>query len=341
VTEPVPEPILTSVPDPKHKAGGPNRYLSFVLLTALLGFMAFFATLVAPGPLRSATRVVIAHGTNVRLIAEKLYSEGAVYHPVLFRIAARLFVYNALQAGEYQIEPKQSIASIVLMIHGGHSIVRRFTVAEGLAVGEIIRLLNATTALDGTISLSPAEGSLLPETYLYSYGDSRNELLLRMQKSMQEIVNDEWSQRDASVPVSTPEQAIIMASVVEKETGKASERPRIAGVFYNRLRTHMRLQSDPTVIYAITQAKGFLDHDLDHYDLAFASPINTYVSDGLPSQPICNPGRAAIQAVLHPETNDYLYFVADGTGGHVFARNLAEHNQNVTRWNQIKNQKSQ
>jgi UPF0755 protein len=145
-----------------------------------------------------------------------------------------------------------------------------------------------------------------------------------------------WAKRDPTLPLASPEQAVVMASIIEKETGKASERPRIAGVFYNRLRQHMRLQSDPTVIYAITLAQGGMDHDISHADLAFPSPYNTYASDGLPPHPICNPGRAALEAALHPETNEYLYFVADGTGGHAFARSLAEHNQNVTRWNAVK-----
>ncbi len=161
-------------------------------------------------------------------------------------------------------------------------------------------------------------------------------MITRMQKAMQETLADLWTKRDPSVPLKTPEEAVTMASIVEKETGKPAERPRIAEVFYNRLRHNMRLQSDPTVIYAITRAKGMLDHDLDHDDLAFPSPFNTYTSDGLPPEPICNPGRAALEAALHPEANDFLYFVADGTGGHVFARDLNEHNQNVTKWLKIK-----
>jgi UPF0755 protein len=214
--------------------------------------------------------------------------------------------------------------------------VHRFTVAEGLTSTEVVSLLNNTTALNGAITTPPSEGSLLPETYLYTYGDNRAAIIEHMQKAMQDVLNDEWNKRDPTIALTSPQQAVILAAVVEKETGKVSERPRIAGVFYNRLKQHMRLQSDPTVIYAIIQAKGLLDHDLGHDDMTFPSPINTYVTDGLPSQPICNPGRAAIEAVLHPENNEFLYFVADGSGGHVFSKTLAEHNQNVARWSQMK-----
>ena len=150
---------------------------------------------------------------------------------------------------------------------------------------------------------------------------------------------DTWPKRDMSISVTTPEQAMVMASIIEKETGKGSERARIAGVFYNRLHDDMRLQSDPTVIYAITLAKGAMEHELGHDDLSFASPYNTYLNEGLPPHPICNPGRAAIEAALHPEHHDFLYFVADGTGGHAFARNLAEHNANVTKWVNLQTKK--
>jgi UPF0755 protein len=314
-----------------------ERLFSFIVLIVLLGVMGLLASIVAPGPLKETKNVIIAHGATTRSIAAQLDTEGTLYNPLLFRAAAKLLTYNALHAGEYQITPKQSIASIVLMMHAGKSIVHRFTIAEGLTSAEVVRLLNNTTALAGTITAYPPEGSLFPDTYLYTYGDSRAAMIDRMQKGMHDALDDVWNKREPSINLTSEPQVVILASVVEKETGKASERPRIAGVFYNRLKQHMRLQSDPTVIYAIAQAKGFLDHDLGHDDMAFPSPINTYVTDGLPSQPICNPGRAALEAVTHPEDSDYLYFVADGTGGHVFSRTLAEHNQNVVRWSQMKN----
>jgi len=192
--------------------------------------------------------------------------------------------------------------------------------------------LNDDPILTGQIEVMPAEGSLLPETYRYDYGDSRAGLIARMKKAMQDRLNEIWATHDADIPLHSPQEALILASIVEKETGKVEERPRIAGVFYNRLHTNMRLQSDPTVIYAITKGRDTLDRPLTHDDLTFASPINTYTSDGLPPQPICNPGVAALQAVMHPEHHNFLYFVADGTGGHAFAADLATQNQNINHW---------
>lgn len=310
---------------------------SFKLLPLLLvlGIVAAIGGLFLPGPLTEDKTVIVPHGARVRDVAEMLDQEGAVYSPLLFRFAAKVMALGNLKAGEYKLNADISTVEVVAMIHEGRSVVRLFTVAEGLTSQEIARLLTAMPELAGEAGAVPAEGSMLPESYRYIYGDSRAGMVARMQKAMQETLDELWAKRDPSLPIMTPEQALVMASVIEKETGKAAERPRIAGVFYNRLRYHMRLQSDPTVIYAIQRAKGFMDHDIEHADLSFPSPYNTYVNDGLPPKPICNPGRAALEAALHPETNDYLYFVADGTGGHVFAKNLAEHNQNVARWNAL------
>jgi UPF0755 protein len=304
------------------------------LLFAL--FLACMGATFLPGPLTESKTVIVPRGAGPHEVAAALDKSGAIYSPILFRFAVKVLAENALKAGEYQISAGQSLADIVQMMHEGRSISHLFTVAEGLTSAEIARLLASLPALGGDTGPMPPEGSLLPESYRYIYGDHRAGLIARMQKSMQETLNDLWAKRDPNAPLASPQEAVIMASIVEKETGKASERPRIAGVFYNRLRQHMRLQSDPTVIYGITRAKGFMDHDIGHEDLAFPSPYNTYMNDGLPPAPICNPGRAALEAALHPEANDFLYFVADGTGGHVFSRTLDEHNRNVTNWNQGK-----
>ena len=327
---PSPPPAIKPVKRRRWRMSAALPFLLFVLLVVTFG-AAF-----GPGPLDADKTVVVPHGAGPREVATLLESNGAIYNTLLFRVMVKLLAANGLKAGEYQLTAGQSMDDIVLMIHDGRSITRLFTVAEGLTSNEVKQLLSTTPTLSGDTVQEPSEGSLLPETYRYIYGDSRGGLITRMQKSMQETLNDLWSRRDPNVSLSSPRQAVIMASVIEKETGKAAERPRIAGVFYNRLRLHMRLQSDPTVIYGITKAKGEMDHDIDHADLAFPSPYNTYTNDGLPPGPICNPGRAALDAALHPEQNDYLYFVADGTGGHVFARSLAEHNQNVTKWNEVK-----
>lgn len=291
------------------------------------------------GPLLQEKTILVPHGAGPHEVATLLDNEGTIYSSFLFRVAAKLMAGNALKAGEYSIQPGQSMANILSMIHEGRSVQRLFTVAEGLTSNEVARLLAAVPALGGDNVPVPAEGSLLPESYRYIYGDSRAGLVTRMQKAMQDTLAELWEKRDVNIPITSPEQAVVLASIVEKETGKPAERPRIAGVFYNRLRHNMRLQSDPTVIYGIMAAHGFMDHDIEHADLAFPSPYNTYMNDGLPPKPICNPGRAALEAVLRPEWNDYLFFVADGTGGHVFAHNLAEHNQNVMKWNELQSKK--
>jgi UPF0755 protein len=290
-----------------------------------------------PGPLKEAATVIVPHGSHVYDIAVKLDETGITINPVMFRLAARLLAKDNLQAGEYEFTPHQSMASVIEEMHEGHSILRLFTAPEGRTSAEIVALLN-DIPLTGTVPV-PTEGTLLPESYRYTGGDTRASLITRMQKSMQETITAEWAKRDSVIPLKTPQEAVIMASIIEKETGKPEERARIARVFYNRLQQNMRLQSDPTVIYAITQGKGPLNRSLSHDDLALTnSAYNTYVSDGLPPGPICNPGRASIEAALHPEQNDFLYFVADGTGGHVFAKDLAEHNQNVAKWSQIRAQ---
>lgn len=311
--------------------------ICLVLVLTILSPFAVFGLIIAPGSTTEAKTLVIPHGTSTHEIGSLLAKNGLIYNSELFAIAARAMVHSNLQAGEYQFLPQQSIADIILMMHDGKSVVHMFTVAEGLTSNEVLGLLRNTPALSGDIITIPPEGSLLPETYRYSYGDSRASMIGRMQKAMQDMLTTLWASRDQDVPLKTPQEATIMASVIEKETGKSSERPRIAGVFYNRLHLGMRLQSDPTVIYAIVLAKGRLDHELNHDDLSFSSPINTYASDGLPPQPICNPGRAALEAALHPETHEFIYFVADGTGGHVFSRDLATHNQNVAHYRSQRN----
>jgi UPF0755 protein len=320
----------------------PSRPASYIGLTILLlALVAFLGPLLAlvgymvPGPLTENKTVIIPHGTSTHEIATALSASGVIRNPLIFRMAAKLTQANSLKAGEYEFTPRQSIADVMLMMHEGHSVVHMFTVAEGLTSAEVINALRNNPSLTGDVAM-PAEGSLLPESYRYSYGDSRSMMISRMQKGLQDALNDLWPNRDPAIPLQTPEQAVVMASIIEKETGKVAERPRIAGVFYNRLRTNMKLQSDPTVIYAITLANGPLNRELAHDDLAFVSPYNTYTIDGLPPQPICNPGRAALDAALHPEQNEFLYFVADGTGGHVFSKDLATHNQNVTKWNAVK-----
>jgi UPF0755 protein len=334
---------IEPLPTPPRKGAGILRRLSqslsLLIALGLLTPVALVASLFAPGPLREDKTIVVAHGDNAASIGTQLAREDAVYASFLFRVGARLAAAGTLKAGEYAIPRRASIIDIVLMMREGRSVVRLFTVAEGLTSFEIVRLLDADPVLTGDIKTMPAEGSLLPETYRYSYGDSRESLIARMQKAMRDKVNEIWAGREDGLPLKSPQEAVTLASIVEKETGQAAERPRIAGVFYNRLRINMRLQSDPTVIYAMTRGRDTLDRPLTHDDLSYASPINTYTSDGIPPQPICNPGAASLQAAAHPEHHAFLYFVADGDGGHAFAADLATQNQNINRWHQEMNAK--
>ena len=286
-----------------------------------------------PNTLTEDKIVIIPRGASVQTIATDLKTNGVVDSPLVFRAMARVMASDNLQAGEYEFSPDQNMIDIVVMMREGRSIVRRFTVPEGLTSHEIVTLLRNDPTFSSEIAADPPEGSLLPETYHYSYGDSRAEIIERMQKGRNDLLNALWEKRAEGLPLKSPQDALIVASIVEKETGKKpEERARVAGVFYNRLRQGMRLQSDPTVIYAITNGLCPLARDLTHDDLSFVSPFNTYTNVGLPPKPICNPGRASLEAVLHPEMNDFLYFVADGTGGHAFAKDLSQHNQNVSRW---------
>ncbi len=302
--------------------------LSVCILVAAISPLLVIAGMHAPGPLAGNKTVVIAHGTKTADIAAQLASEKVVYASLLFRLSAR--ATGPLKAGEYALPARASSMDIAKMMHEGRSVVRLFTVAEGLTSAEIVGLLNNEPVMTGVIDAPPEEGSILPETYRYTYGDSRSGMMARMQKAMQDKVKSLWQNRQEGLPLDTAQEAVILASIIEKETGKADERARIAGVFYNRLRAPMRLQSDPTVIYAMTLGQRPLERPLTHEDLTYASPFNTYASDGLPPKPICHPGVAALEAALHPERHRFFYFVANGTdGGHAFATDLPRHNENI------------
>lgn len=286
-----------------------------------------------PGPLTAAATVVIPRGEGVAGIAVRLRKAGVIGNAFEFSVGVQIdHMARRLRAGEYKFPAHVSMREAAALIVSGKTVKHRLTIAEGLTTPEALKLVADAYGLEGPMpNPPPGEGTLLPETYFYSYGDSRAGLLRRMQRSMHAVVAKLWANRAPGLAIHTPAQAVILASMIEKETARPDERARVSAVFQNRLRQGIRLQSDPTVIYALTDGNGEPAHPLTHEDLAVNSPYNTYLHAGLPPTPIANPGRASIRAALHPAATDDLYFVADGDGGHVFARTLAEHNRNVAK----------
>ncbi|HIJ38152.1 MAG TPA: endolytic transglycosylase MltG [Rhodospirillaceae bacterium] len=299
------------------------------------GLVWAYGRLTVAGPSLGQSSAVIAKGMNSRAIAIALKEAGVIESPWLFLVDAWLSGRHGLQAGEYSFPAHASIATILDMMRHGQVVVHKFTLAEGLTVFQVEAQLRQAEGLTGTPSTPPDEGSLLPQTYHYSLGDSRDGLLSRMATAMNEALDGLWPKRAEGLPLSNKIEALVLASLVERETAVAEERPHVAAVFLNRLRQHMKLQSDPTVIFAVSNGEGFLDRPLSQKDLAINSPFNTYAVEGLPAGPICNPGLASLIAVLHPAQSDDLYFVADRSGGHAFAKSLAEHNRNVARLRQM------
>lgn len=294
----------------------------------------------APGPLGAPANVVIEPGQPTTEIGAMLEREGVVSDHRLFVLTSYLTraARGDLKAGEYEFPAGASIADVLAILRSGRAVVHKVTVPEGWTTAQVIERVNAHPALTGSISEVPPEGSLLPDTYVFERGAARDALIARMRRSQAALLADLWAKRAPDLPIESPEEAVILASIVEKETGVAAERQQVAAVFVNRLRRNMRLQSDPTIIYGITGGKAPLDRPIARNDIAAETPYNTYRIDGLPPTPIANPGREAIAAVLQPGTSDHLYFVADGSGGHAFARTLAEHNANVRRWRKIEQQ---
>jgi UPF0755 protein len=304
----------------------------------IAGWSQLSAYLVKAGPATEETVVVLPRGAGLAQITATLVEARVIDHPWLFRLAVRVLDRDRrLKAGEYAFPAGAAPQSVIAMLANGETVARRLTVAEGLTVTEIFQLLEDAGALEGELPPAPEEGSLLPETYFYAFGDSRDGMVRRMQDAMRDTLEELWPERAEGLPFRTRQEALILASIVDKETSLADERHKVAAVFVNRLRRGMRLQADPTVIYGLTEGEGQLGRELSRRDLEHESAYNTYQIDGLPAGPIGNPGRASIEAVLNPAAVDYLYFVADGSGGHAFARTLEEHNRNVARWRKVKN----
>lgn len=308
-----------------------------VLVIALVGQVALF---VWPGPHEHDTTIFIPRGSSLQTVSDLLANKELLWAQSSFYWSARVLgAADELHAGEYRVPRQSSAADILQLLRNGLTLLHKITIPEGLTSAEVVSLLMNEPRLEGKIGQTPAEGSLLPETYLFARGDLRISLLQRMQDSQIVLMDSLMRTYDGSLPFQSRNDVIILASLVEEETGLAQERPLIAAVFLNRLRRGMRLQSDPTVVYGLTGGVP-LGHALRQSELAQNSPYNTYLNSGLPQGPISNPGRASLEAVFHPASSDALYFVADGSGGHAFASTVSEHNKNVAHWRRIeKNRK--
>jgi UPF0755 protein len=309
-----------------------------LVLAALVGLYVLWW---GPGPKPGPHTIMIPEGSTVALVARKLEKQGAIPGTArTYYVMARLFgSHDPIQAGEFEIPRAMGGAAILNLLQHGKPVLRLITVTEGMPSAIVIEKLAANPYLAGPLPEVP-EGSVLPDSYGYERGETRAALVKRMQAAMTKALAQLWPRRSTDCPVATPDQAVILASIVEKETGKATERPMIAGVYCNRLKIGMKLDADPTVIYPVTKGKP-LGRRILRSELNADNGYNTYRRPGLPEGPIANPGKESIEAVLHPAETKALYFVADGTGGHVFANTLAEQNANVARWYAIRRQRGQ
>ena len=295
----------------------------------------------SPGPLTAAKAVVIPRGEGAHDIAERLERAGIVSDRRLFIIGyfmARWTTWGdkgrpvQLKAGDYQIPAAASVRNVIEILSEGRTIRYRVTIPEGLTSHQIVERLKADQNLSGEITELPPEGALLPETFIVDRGEQRQAIIDRMRAEASKAMEKLWAQRQKGLPLKTWEEAIVLASIVEKETGRNDERERVAAVFINRLRQKMRLQSDPTILYGISGGKTVWSRPILRSEIVQRTAHNTYQIEGLPPTPICNPGRAAIEAVLNPANTKDLFFVADGKGGHIFSETLKDHNANVQKW---------
>jgi UPF0755 protein len=323
------------------------KWLSGVLTLMLIALIAsggiaayLMHQMDAPGPLDVTRSVAIPKGEGRIEIAARLEREGIINDRYAFVVG---HIYHSwgnkktfeLKAGEYEIKRQSSLRQVMDTLVEGKSVQFKLTIPEGLTSQQIVERLKADPNLAGEITSVPKEGALMPDTYRFAKGMSRQEILDWMMAEQRKLLAEAWRNRQPGLPYQTMEQALVMASIVEKETGRDDERDRVAAVFVNRLRKGMRLQSDPTIIYGIVAGQGSLGRPITRSDIDTKTAYNTYQIDGLPPGPICNPGRSAIKATLNPAKTNDLFFVADGTGGHTFTQNLKDHNAAVANWRKI------
>ena len=313
-----------------------NAIFTLLILLVIAGGVAVVVGKLrfeAPGPLADDKVVNIPRNAGVMEIADILQREGVVdeHRLVFVGGVAMLKAWGELKSGEYLFPKRASVRDVVETLVEGKVVQHLITVPEGLTSEQIVARLLDTQILAGSIKDVPREGSLLPNSYNFRRGDAREVAIQRMQQAQQALVKEVWERRARDLPLRTPEQLVILASIVEKETGRPEERTRVAAVFANRLKQKMRLQTDPTVIYGLAPGKGTLGRPLSRADLERPTPYNTYLIDALPPGPIANPGRASIEAAANPARTRELYFVADGAGGHAFAETYEQHQRNVAR----------
>ncbi|WAC26884.1 endolytic transglycosylase MltG [Ancylobacter sp. SL191] len=316
-----------------------SAIFTLLLMAILLGGGALWIGLKrydAPGPLPQDTAIIIPGESGLMDIADLLVKRGVIDDKWVF-VGAAVGTRSSgkLKAGEYEFAGRASIRQVLDTIVSGKVIEYNVTLPEGLTSDQIVQRLLEIQELSGAIRQVPREGSLLPDTYKVTRGTSREDVLRRMARTQDALLKEIWEKRDPSIPLKSPEELVILASIVEKETGVAQERPEVAAVFINRLNKKMKLQSDPTIIYGLVRGKGRLDRPITRADITTPTPFNTYTIPALPPGPIGNPGRASLEATANPARSKALYFVADGSGGHAFADTLDQHNRNVARWRQI------
>ncbi|MBY2922617.1 endolytic transglycosylase MltG [Rhizobium leguminosarum] len=340
--ERVPEPPKRS----KKARGQVVLFLNFIMtlavlvcVVAIIGFYYATSTYRNPGPLQTNTNFIVRNGAGLTEIASNLERNAIISDARIFRYltATHLSAGESLKAGEYEIKARASMRDIMELLKSGKSILYSVSFPEGLTVRQMFDRMLQDTVLEGDLPAAlPTEGSLRPDTYKFSRGTKRSEIIEQMTAAQQKLVDQIWDKRDSSLPLRSKEEFVTLASIVEKETGVPDERAHVASVFLNRIGKGMRLQSDPTIIYGLFGGEGKpADRPIYQSDLKRDTPYNTYVIKGLPPTPIANPGKDALEAVANPWKTQDLYFVADGSGGHVFAATLEEHNANVKRWRKL------
>lgn len=341
------------VPPPKRSRHARSQTVVFLnFLMSLAVFLALGAGVAAylgkqefdgPGPSTEAATFVVKPGANLSDVATQLERRELISDTRVFKLGASITKTDkSLKVGEYEIKAGASMREILALLNSGKSVLHSLTIPEGLTVDQIMAKIAADDTLTGDMPATlPAEGSLLANTQRFSRGTTRTDIIAKLSADQKKLVDDIWARRAPNLPLKDENEFVTLASIVEKETGKVDERPRVAGVFINRLNQGMRLQSDPTIIYGIFGGKGKpAGQPIRKSDLEKQTPYNTYLIDGLPPTPIANPGKAALEAVANPSQTNELFFVADGTGGHVFAATLAEHNENVARWREVEKKKA-